>query len=89
MSVFREHWEEAREEGRAESITVNFRSRGELLDAIDLAFERTWGEDFEPLREAPGSRRPRRAGRAVRRPAGGRQGPRRLEGAGRDGRPLR
>ena len=30
--------------------------RGEVLDAIDLAFERTWGERFEPLREAPGSR---------------------------------
>ena len=58
VSVFREHWREAREAGRAESITVNFRSRGEVLDAIDLAFERTWGEDFEPLREAPGSREP-------------------------------
>ncbi len=58
VSVFREHWEEAREAGRAESITVNFRSRGEVLDAIDLAFERTWGEGFEPLREAPGSREP-------------------------------
>ena len=58
VSVFREHWEEAREGGRAESITVNFRSRGELLDAIDLAFERTWGESFEPLREGPGSREP-------------------------------
>jgi ATP-dependent helicase/nuclease subunit A len=56
VGVFREHWEEAREAGRAESITVNFRSRGEVLDAIDLAFERTWGESFEPLREAPGSR---------------------------------
>jgi ATP-dependent exoDNAse (exonuclease V) beta subunit len=59
VSVFREHWDEAREAGRAESITVNFRSRGELLDAIDLAFERTWeDEGFEPLREAPGSREP-------------------------------
>jgi ATP-dependent exoDNAse (exonuclease V) beta subunit len=37
---------------------VNFRARGEVLDAIDLAFERTWGESFEPLREAPGSREP-------------------------------
>ncbi len=58
VSVFREHWDEARAAGRAESITVNFRARGELLDAIDLAFERTWGERFEPLREAPGSRDP-------------------------------
>src|SRR5215208_1055350 len=40
VSVFREHWEKARADGRAESITVNFRARGEILDAIDLAFER-------------------------------------------------
>ena len=56
VSVFREHWQEARAAGRAESITVNFRARGEILDAIDLAFERTWDDAFEPLREAPGSR---------------------------------
>jgi ATP-dependent helicase/nuclease subunit A len=55
VEVFRGHWEQAAGDGRAESVTVNFRSRGEVLDAIDLAFERTW-EDFEPLREAPGSR---------------------------------
>ena len=54
VGVFREHWEEARAAGSAESITVNFRARGEILDAIDLAFVRTWGESFEPLREAPG-----------------------------------
>jgi ATP-dependent helicase/nuclease subunit A len=58
VGVFRSHWERAEAEGRAESITVNFRSRGEVLDAIDLAFERTWGERFEPLREAPGAREP-------------------------------
>ena len=56
VSVFREHWEEARAAGRAESITVNFRARGEILDAIDLAFTRAWGETFEPLREAPDAR---------------------------------
>ncbi|HZO10026.1 MAG TPA: UvrD-helicase domain-containing protein, partial [Myxococcota bacterium] len=58
VGVFRKHWERAQAGGRAESITVNFRSRGEILDAIDLAFERTWGERFEPLREAPGAREP-------------------------------
>jgi ATP-dependent exoDNAse (exonuclease V) beta subunit len=58
VGVFREHWQEAQQAGRAESITVNFRARGEVLDAIDLAFERTWGESFEPLREAAGSREP-------------------------------
>jgi ATP-dependent helicase/nuclease subunit A len=56
VGVFRRHWESAHADGRAESVTVNFRSRGEVLDAIDLAFERTWGERFEPLREAPGAR---------------------------------
>jgi len=55
VGVFRSHWARAVEDGRAESITVNFRSRGEVLDAIDLAFERTW-DDFEALREAPGAR---------------------------------
>ena len=55
VEVFRGHWEKAAADGRTESITVNFRSRGEVLDAIDLAFERTW-EDFEPLREAPRAR---------------------------------
>jgi ATP-dependent helicase/nuclease subunit A len=56
VEVFRRHWVRAAEAGAAESITVNFRSRGEVLDAIDLAFERTW-DDFESLREAPDARR--------------------------------
>ena len=58
VGLFRGQWEAAERAGRAESITVNFRSRGELLDAIDLAFERTWGERFEPLLAAPGVREP-------------------------------
>jgi ATP-dependent helicase/nuclease subunit A len=56
VGVFRSHWDGALGSGRAESITVNFRARGEILDAIDLAFDRIWGERFEPLREAPGAR---------------------------------
>ena len=56
VSVFREHWQEAREAGRAESITVNFRARGELLDAIDLPSS------------APGTRR---SSRSARRPGRG------------------
>ena len=67
------HWDDAVEAGRAESITVNFRARGEILDAIDLAFERTWGERFEPLREAPGVPRAGAARRSLRRAARGRQ----------------
>ena len=56
VGVFRDHWARAVADGAAESITVNFRSRGEVLDAIGLAFERLWGERYEPLREAPGAR---------------------------------
>jgi ATP-dependent helicase/nuclease subunit A len=55
VGVFREHWESAERAGEAASITVNFRSRPELIDAIDLGFERIWGADFEPLRAAPGT----------------------------------
>ncbi|MBN1528499.1 MAG: UvrD-helicase domain-containing protein [Thermoleophilaceae bacterium] len=65
VGVFRRHREEAAAEGRALGVTVNFRSRGELIDAVALAFERLWGEDYEPLREAPGSREPAAAGPLV------------------------
>jgi ATP-dependent helicase/nuclease subunit A len=50
VGVFRSHHSAAAGEGRAESITVNFRTRPEVLDAVDLAFERMWGDEFEPLR---------------------------------------
>ncbi len=56
VEVFRGHWARAARQGRAEGITVNFRSRGELLEAIDGCFELAWGDHFEPLREAEGSR---------------------------------
>jgi ATP-dependent exoDNAse (exonuclease V) beta subunit len=56
VGVFRRHWEDASAGGRGESISVNFRTRGELLDAVDLAFERLWGERYEPLREGPAAR---------------------------------
>jgi ATP-dependent exoDNAse (exonuclease V) beta subunit len=56
VKVFREHHAHAAREGRAEAIGVNFRSRGEVLDAIDLTFSELWGEEFEPLTEAPGAR---------------------------------
>ncbi len=62
VGVFTSAWDAAVSAGRAESITVNFRSRPELLDAVDLAFERTWGERYEPLRAPPdAARRPPRA----------------------------
>ncbi len=58
VEVFRRHRDQAAEEGRALGVTVNFRSRGELVDAVALGFERLWGEGYEPLREAPGARDP-------------------------------
>jgi ATP-dependent helicase/nuclease subunit A len=56
VGVFRSHREAARASGGEERISVNFRSRGEVLDAIDLTFGRLWGDGFEPLRERPGAR---------------------------------
>jgi ATP-dependent exoDNAse (exonuclease V) beta subunit len=51
VKVFRGHWTRASQEGTAESIAVNFRSRAELLEAIDRCFTSVW-DDFEPLRPA-------------------------------------
>ncbi len=50
VEVFTDHHAQADAEGRAQSVTVNFRSRQEVLDGIDLAFSKLWGEEFEPLR---------------------------------------
>ena len=55
VKVFREHHAKAVERGQAEAIGVNFRSRGEVLDAIDLVFSELWGEEFDPLIAAPGA----------------------------------
>jgi ATP-dependent helicase/nuclease subunit A len=56
VALFREHHRVAADADRAEPLTVNFRSRGEVLDAIDMAFSELWGEAFEPLRPGPGAR---------------------------------
>ena len=56
VKVFRRHLADARAQGRAERMTVNFRSRGEVLDAVDMTFESVWGEDFDALVERPGAR---------------------------------
>ena len=53
VEVFREHRRAAEAAGRAERISVNFRSRGEVLEAIDHVFASIWGDDFVPLREGP------------------------------------
>ena len=63
VDVFTGHHADADAEGRAQSVTVNFRSRREVLDGIDLAFSRLWGEEFEPLQRRP-QRRCRRPSRA-------------------------
>ncbi len=77
VKVFRRHLAEARAQGRAERMTVNFRSRGEVLDAVDLVFGGLWGDDFDALVERPGVRESAAAGRAVCGAAGDRpeQGP--------------
>ncbi len=49
VSVFREQAERARADGRFEALTANFRSRPEVLDAIDLLFGSVWGERFPRL----------------------------------------
>ncbi|MGI8750287.1 MAG: UvrD-helicase domain-containing protein [Thermoleophilaceae bacterium] len=54
VGVFRDHRDAARESGALERITVNFRSRPGVLDAVDLAFSELWGPEFEAL-EAPGA----------------------------------
>ena len=56
VGQFRRLRDEAEAQGRLEPITVNFRSRGEVLDAVDLVFADLWGEAFQPLREAAGAR---------------------------------
>ncbi len=56
VNVFRRHLADARAHERAERMTVNFRSRGEVLDAVDLTFGALWGEGFDALVERPGVR---------------------------------
>jgi ATP-dependent exoDNAse (exonuclease V) beta subunit len=52
VRVFRRRRAEAERAGRIESLTVNFRSRGEILDVIDAAFSEVF-DGFQPL-DAPG-----------------------------------
>src|SRR3954471_17368923 len=51
VGVFRRRRAEAERAGRIESLTVNFRSRAEILDVIDAAFTEVF-DDFQPL-DAP------------------------------------
>ncbi len=56
VAEFQRRRDEAAAAGRLERISVNFRSRGEVLDAVDLIFGELWGADFEPLRERDDAR---------------------------------
>ena len=50
VSVFRGQAEQARADGRFEALTANFRSRPEVLDAVNLLFGTVWGDRFPRLR---------------------------------------
>ncbi|HET8673635.1 MAG TPA: UvrD-helicase domain-containing protein [Thermoleophilaceae bacterium] len=53
VSVFRGSQADAARAGRDARIGHNFRSRPELLDNLNLAFESVFGGDFEPLLAPP------------------------------------
>jgi ATP-dependent helicase/nuclease subunit A len=57
VGVFRRQREEAERAGRIESLTVNFRSRPEILDVIDAGFSDVFGDGFQPLEAPPGAER--------------------------------
>jgi ATP-dependent exoDNAse (exonuclease V) beta subunit len=54
VTVFREFRATAAEHDRVRPLTANFRSRPEILDALNAAFGPHWGDDFQPL-EAGGA----------------------------------
>jgi ATP-dependent exoDNAse (exonuclease V) beta subunit len=54
VELFRERAAEAEREGRAASLRTNFRTRPELIAALDATFASVWGNDFEPLVPRPG-----------------------------------
>jgi ATP-dependent helicase/nuclease subunit A len=57
VGVFRSAQETAAQGGRDARIAHNFRSRGELLDMLNLAFEGAFEHGFEPLRVPDGADR--------------------------------
>ncbi|HEX6461228.1 MAG TPA: UvrD-helicase domain-containing protein [Thermoleophilaceae bacterium] len=57
VEVFREQRDSAAERGRDARIPHNFRSRAELLEALNLAFGDAFDDGFEPLREPDGLER--------------------------------
>jgi ATP-dependent exoDNAse (exonuclease V) beta subunit len=73
VGLFRAARAQADERGRAERLTVNFRSRGEILDAVDRVFGELWGEEFDALRAPSGEFAP---SRGVNSPDPASEGPR-------------
>jgi ATP-dependent helicase/nuclease subunit A len=62
VSVFRERRDAAQAGERDARLSVNFRSRPELIEALNAAFGSVWGEEFAPLavpEEAPPAAGPR------------------------------
>src|SRR3954447_15828668 len=49
VSVFRERRDAAQAGGRDARLSVNFRSRPELIEALNGAFASVWGDEFAPL----------------------------------------
>src|SRR4051812_30645834 len=58
VSVFRERRDVARAEGRDARLAVNFRSRPELIEALNSAFAGVFGEEFVPLAVPDGAPSP-------------------------------
>ena len=50
VKVFREFRSAAAEHDRVRPLTANFRSRSEILEALNAAFAPHWGDEFQPLR---------------------------------------
>ena len=49
VDVFREFRAAASEHDRVRPLTANFRSRPEILEALNAAFAPQWGDEFQPL----------------------------------------
>ena len=64
VSVFREHWQEAARPGAPRASPSTSARAARCSTPIDLAFERTWGERFEPLQRGAGVARAGAPGRA-------------------------
>src|SRR5439155_9987220 len=58
VEVFRKRRDAAREARRDARLAVNFRGRPELIEALNAAFTKVWGDDFAPLAVPDGAAAP-------------------------------